>query len=92
MYQVCMNVLDHWMNQQQQQPPGTNKIMMVNGDSKVYSPANDSNTVESLRDNGHHEYSEFKASTNNVSTYTITTPLVLMPPMNLLQPFIIVFY
>lgn len=63
---VCMDFLDHSMNQQQ---PGNNKIMMVNGDNKAYSQANDLDTAEPL-DNGHHECPEFRVCTNNVSTYT----------------------
>lgn len=62
---VCMDFLDHSMNQQQ---PG-NKIMIVNGDND-YSQANTLDTVESPLDNGYHECSEFKVGTNNVSTYT----------------------
>jgi hypothetical protein len=63
---VCMDFLDHSMNQQQS---GNNKILMVNGDNKAYSQANDLDTTEPL-DNGHHESPEFRVCTNNVSTYT----------------------
>lgn len=63
---ICMDFLDHSMNQQQ---PGNNKIIMVNGDNKAYSQANDLDTTEPV-DNGHHECPEFRVGTNNVSTYT----------------------
>lgn len=64
---VCMDFLDHSMNQQQ-----PSKMPMVNGDSVTCSQANDTDTSEQPLDNtnGHQECSEFKASTNNVSTYT----------------------
>lgn len=63
---VCMDFLDHSMNQQQS---GNNKIIMVNGDNKAYSQANDLDSTE-LSDNGNQECSELRVSTNNVSTYT----------------------
>lgn len=63
---VCMDFLDHSMNQQQS---GSNKIIMVNGDNKAYSQANDLETTEPV-DSGHHECAEFRVGTNNVSTYT----------------------
>lgn len=66
---VCMDFLDHSMNQQQ---PGNNKIIMVNGDNKVYSQANDLDTADPS-DNGHNECPEFRASTNIVSTNNVST-------------------
>jgi len=63
---VCMDFLDHSISQHQS---ASNKIIMVNGDNKAYTQANDLDTAESV-DNSQHESPEFRIGTNNVSTYT----------------------